>query len=75
MTDFSNLRALRGHTHLASKPTRFDLASKPTRFATDRLASLAQSKGSIDHSVPEVLFVCEQNAGRSQMDAVLTNLL
>jgi len=66
VTDFSDLRALRGLTHLASKPTR---------FATDRLASLVQTKGAIDHSVPDVLFVCEQNAGRSQMDAVLTNLL
>ena len=37
------------------------------RFAADRLTALAQAKGAIEHPVPEVLFVCEQNAGRSQM--------
>jgi len=51
------------------------LATNTTRFATDRLTALAQAQGAFDHSVPEVLFVCEQNAGRSQMAAVLTNAL
>ena len=51
------------------------LATNTTRFATDRLTALAQAKGAFDHSVPEVLFVCEQNAGRSQMAAVLANAL
>jgi arsenate reductase len=51
------------------------LATSTTRFATDRLTALAQAQGAFDHSVPEVLFVCEQNAGRSQMAAVLTNAL
>ena len=51
------------------------LATNTTRFATDRLTALAQAKGAFDHSVPEVLFVCEQNAGRSQMAAVLTNAM
>jgi arsenate reductase len=51
------------------------LASRTTRFASDRLTALAQAKGSIESSVPEVLFVCEQNAGRSQMAAVFTNQL
>jgi protein-tyrosine-phosphatase len=51
------------------------LASHTIRFATDRLTALAQAKGAIDTQVPEVLFVCEQNAGRSQMAAVFTNQL
>ena len=41
------------------------------RFAGDRLTALAQSKGRMPHDVPEVLFVCVQNAGRSQMAAAL----
>src|SRR5690606_31892423 len=51
------------------------LAARTTRFASDRLTALAQAKGSIETVVPEVLFVCEQNAGRSQMAAVFTNQL
>ena len=51
------------------------LASRTIRFATDRLTALAQAKGAIDTQIPEVLFVCEQNAGRSQMAAVFTNQL
>ncbi|UIP57219.1 arsenate reductase ArsC [Agromyces marinus] len=39
------------------------------RFAQDRLLALAQSKGAIPKAVPEVLFVCVQNSGRSQMAA------
>lgn len=41
------------------------------RFATDRLTALAQAKGFIPKPVCEVLFVCTQNAGRSQMAAAL----
>ncbi|SSC21977.1 Protein-tyrosine-phosphatase [Klenkia terrae] len=41
------------------------------RFATDRLTALAQAKGAVVKTVPEVLFVCVQNAGRSQMAAAL----
>ena len=48
-------------------------ASRVIRFATDRLTALAEATGAITHDVPEVLFVCEQNAGRSQMAAVLTH--
>ena len=48
------------------------LSSRTVRFATDRLTALAQAKGSFGIGVPEILFVCEQNAGRSQMAAVLT---
>jgi len=41
------------------------------RFARDRLQALAQSTGAIVTGVPEVLFVCVHNAGRSQMAAAL----
>lgn len=41
------------------------------RFAQERLTALAQSQGSLAKSVPEVLFVCTHNAGRSQMAAAL----
>jgi arsenate reductase (thioredoxin) len=44
------------------------------RFATERLTALAQAKGAVAHDVPEVLFVCVQNAGRSQMAAGLLQL-
>jgi protein-tyrosine-phosphatase len=39
------------------------------------LTALAQAKGALPRDVPEVLFVCEQNAGRSQMAAALTDQL
>ncbi len=41
------------------------------RFARERLRALAQSEGRIAKTVPEVLFVCTHNAGRSQMAAGL----
>jgi arsenate reductase len=41
------------------------------RFARERLQALAQVQGSIAKDVPEVLFVCVHNAGRSQMAAAL----
>jgi arsenate reductase (thioredoxin) len=41
------------------------------RFARERLRALGQAQGSIAKDVPEVLFVCVQNAGRSQMAAGL----
>jgi arsenate reductase (thioredoxin) len=41
------------------------------RFTRDRLTALAKNKGAVDSEVPEVLFVCVQNAGRSQMAAAL----
>ncbi|MBE7191357.1 MAG: arsenate reductase ArsC [Gordonia polyisoprenivorans] len=41
------------------------------RFAADRLMALAQSTGDAPKEVPEVLFVCVHNAGRSQMAAAL----
>ncbi len=42
-----------------------------TRFARERLRALAQSEGLVTKDVPEVLFVCVHNAGRSQMAAGL----
>ncbi len=44
------------------------------RFARERLKALGQAEGSIGKEHPEVLFVCVQNAGRSQMAAGLVKL-
>ena len=41
------------------------------RFAREQLRALAQAEGAIIKEVPEVLFVCVHNAGRSQMAAAL----
>lgn len=41
------------------------------RFARERLKAVAQAEGVIVKEVPEVLFVCVHNAGRSQMAAAL----
>jgi protein-tyrosine-phosphatase len=41
------------------------------RFATERLRAYAQAQGLEGKEVPEVLFVCVRNAGRSQMAAAL----
>jgi protein-tyrosine-phosphatase len=41
------------------------------RFSRERLRALGQSDGTIAKTVPEVLFVCVQNAGRSQLAAAL----
>jgi len=60
---------------LRTSKVKAHLAAQTVRFATDRLTALAQAKGAIASPVPEILFVCEQNAGRSQMAAVLTNHL
>jgi protein-tyrosine-phosphatase len=43
------------------------------RFARERLKALGQAEGTIVKEMPEVLFVCVQNAGRSQMAAGLMN--
>ncbi|MGH2961894.1 MAG: arsenate reductase ArsC [Solirubrobacterales bacterium] len=45
------------------------------RFARERLRALAQVEGKMTKNVPEVLFVCVQNAGRSQMAAGLMDKL
>ena len=54
--------------------TRY-LPSLTARFAADRLQALAQTDGLIDHGAPEVLFVCVQNAGRSQLAAAILRSL
>lgn len=41
------------------------------RHAKEQLMAAAQAEGRIAKSVPELLFVCVQNAGRSQMAAAL----
>ena len=54
---------------------RTHLPSLSEKFARDRLTALAQSRGLIIKRVPEVLFVCVQNSGRSQIAAALTRQL
>ena len=41
------------------------------RFTRERLRAIATNEGTIMKQVPEVLFVCVHNAGRSQMAAAL----
>jgi len=41
------------------------------RFAADRLTALGQAQGATVKTVPEVLFICVHNAGRSQIAAGL----
>ena len=45
------------------------------RFARDQLLAAAQIEGKIATSIPEILFVCVHNAGRSQMAAALAKHL
>jgi arsenate reductase (thioredoxin) len=60
------------YTLLAEQATiRTHLVPLTASFAHDRLASLAKAEGLTTHDVPQVLFVCVQNAGRSQMAAAL----
>ena len=42
------------------------------KLTVQRLDALAQAEGKVAKKVPEVLFVCVGNAGRSQMAAALT---
>ncbi len=61
------------HRLLAQKSRlRRHLPLLTERFARERLTALAQSQGLIMREVPEVLYVCARNAGRSQMAAALT---
>ncbi len=54
--------------------TRY-LPSLTARFAADRLRSLARADAPSTDGVPDVLFVCVQNAGRSQLaSAILRSL-
>ena len=45
------------------------------RQAREQLMAVAQAEGRVAKQVPEILFVCVQNAGRSQMAAALTEHL
>ena len=45
------------------------------RFAREQLWAVAQWTGVVEKPLPEVLFVCERNAGRSQMAACLAHHL
>ncbi|MDN4597702.1 MULTISPECIES: arsenate reductase ArsC [Leifsonia] len=60
---------------LRTATVKAHLATRTIHFATERLTALAQAKGALPVIWPEVLFVCEQNSGRSQMAAVLTEAL
>ncbi len=45
------------------------------RFARERLWAVAQADGRVEKPLREVLFVCERNAGRSQMAAAFAHPL
>lgn len=47
------------------------LASLTSAFAADRLEALARERAPLGSEPPEVLFVCVQNAGRSQLAAAI----
>ena len=57
-----------------AKVQRF-LPSLTSRFATDRLTALASARGLTLHRVPEILFVCVRNGGRSQIAASILKQL
>ncbi|MGH3920105.1 MAG: low molecular weight phosphatase family protein [Pseudonocardiaceae bacterium] len=50
---------------------RVHLVALTRRFAWDRLTALEKVQNAVATGVPEVLFVCVHNAGRSQMAAAL----
>lgn len=50
---------------------RTHLEKMAVRFADSRLGALAEAEGLEESPVPHVLFVCVQNAGRSQLAAAL----
>ena len=53
-----------------SRITRY-LPSLTSRFAAERLSALAKQQATPSGEPPEVLFVCVQNAGRSQIAAAI----
>jgi ArsR family transcriptional regulator len=60
------------HALLADRPgTPRYLSSLTSRFAAERLSALAKEDLQGLDRVPEVLFVCVQNAGRSQLAAAI----
>ena len=64
------------HTLLAER-TRIirHLPSLTARFAANRLRALARADGLATDAIPYVLFVCVQNAGRSQLAAAILRSL
>lgn len=54
--------------------TRY-LPSLTARFTADRLRALAEADGVTHSDTPDVLFVCVQNAGRSQLAAAILRSL
>lgn len=46
-----------------------------SRLATERLTARARAEGRVARTVPEILYVCVHNAGRSQMAAAITRHL
>lgn len=58
----------------AAKVTTF-LPVLVRRFAQEQLVAAGQVSGNIAHTVPELLFVCVHNAGRSQLAAALAQHL
>src|SRR5688572_11182910 len=57
--------------HLRNAPVQAFVPLFAERFARDRLRAYGQAEGVVIKEVPEVLFVCVHNAGRSQMAAAL----
>jgi protein-tyrosine-phosphatase len=60
------------HDQLAAK-AKYDtfMLLFTERFARERLQAVARAEGAIVSDIPEVLFVCVHNSGRSQMAAAL----
>lgn len=56
---------------LRTSTVKAHLATRVGRFSKDRLRALAEAKGAVGRDQPSVLFVCVQNAGRSQMAAAI----
>ena len=56
-------------------PNLHNRTSLAARFAGDRLRALAEVEGLRAAGVPEVLFVCVQNAGRSQLASAILRAL
>ena len=56
-------------------PVRSFLPVLVARQAREQLMATAQAQGKVAKKVPEILFVCVQNAGRSQMAAALAEHL
>jgi protein-tyrosine-phosphatase len=57
--------------HLRTAKVQAYVSLLTERFARDRLKAAGQAEGAIVKDVPEVVFVCVHNAGRSQMAAAL----